>query len=120
MLGGVAQLLAGMWAYRARDGVATAAHGVWGAFWLGYGLLWLMVNIGVTKTPTPWYDSPGLGYWFFALAVITAAIAIGGLFESLGTFLVLTLLTIGSAFLAIGFGFASHEWIVAGGWVLVA
>src|SRR3954471_20642380 len=33
--GGIAQLLAGMWAYRARDGVATAMHGIWGAFWLG-------------------------------------------------------------------------------------
>src|SRR5438309_10881997 len=27
-LGGVAQFLAGMWAYRARDGVATAMHGI--------------------------------------------------------------------------------------------
>src|SRR5918912_1608878 len=39
MFGGLAQFLAGMWAYRARDAVATAAHGTWGAFWLGYGLL---------------------------------------------------------------------------------
>src|ERR687884_1191294 len=27
MFGGLAQFLAGMWAYRARDGVATAMHG---------------------------------------------------------------------------------------------
>ncbi|MGW4568618.1 hypothetical protein ACWEN3_41815 [Streptomyces sp. NPDC004561] len=26
-----AQFLAGMWAYRARDGLATAMHGIWGA-----------------------------------------------------------------------------------------
>src|SRR4029078_1821875 len=37
MFGGLAQLLAGMWAYRARDGLATAMHGTWGAFWLGGG-----------------------------------------------------------------------------------
>src|SRR3954447_21306290 len=29
--GGLAQLLAGMWAYKARDVVATLAHGTWGA-----------------------------------------------------------------------------------------
>src|SRR5918911_4922409 len=37
--GGLAQFLAGMWAYRARDGLATAMHGMWGSFWLAYGLL---------------------------------------------------------------------------------
>jgi uncharacterized protein len=37
--GGLAQLLAGMWSYRARDGVATAMHGTWGSFWLAWGLL---------------------------------------------------------------------------------
>src|SRR3982751_1647686 len=44
--GGLAQFLAGMWAYRARDGLATAMHGTWGAFWLGYGLLFLLVATG--------------------------------------------------------------------------
>ena len=46
MLGGVAQFLAGMWAYRARDGIATAAHGIWGAFWLALGLYQLLVTTG--------------------------------------------------------------------------
>ncbi len=39
--GGLAQLAAGMWAYRARDGVATAMHGTWGAFWLAWGMMQL-------------------------------------------------------------------------------
>jgi uncharacterized protein len=39
MFGGLAQFLAWMWAYRARDAVATAMHGMWGAFWLAYGIL---------------------------------------------------------------------------------
>jgi hypothetical protein len=38
-----------MWAYRARDGLATAMHGMWGAFWMAYGLLFLLV---ATKTLT--------------------------------------------------------------------
>src|SRR3954454_6513369 len=45
--GGLAQFTAGMWAYKARDAVATAMHGMWGAFWLGYGVLMLLV---ATKT----------------------------------------------------------------------
>src|SRR5881398_1460386 len=43
MFGGLAQFLAGMWAYRARDAVATAMHGTWGAFWLAYGILQLLL-----------------------------------------------------------------------------
>ena len=43
MVGGIAQFAAGLWAYKARDALATAMHGMWGAFWLAYGLLWLLV-----------------------------------------------------------------------------
>jgi len=31
--------VAGMCAYRARDAVATAMHGMWGSFWIAYGIL---------------------------------------------------------------------------------
>src|SRR5919199_969068 len=41
--GGIAQGAAALWAYRARDGLATAIHGIWAAFWLGYGTLNLMI-----------------------------------------------------------------------------
>src|SRR3954469_15897864 len=39
VFGGVAQFMAAMWAYRAWDGVATAMHGAWGSFWIGFGIL---------------------------------------------------------------------------------
>jgi succinate-acetate transporter protein len=32
VFGGVAQFLAGMWAYKARETLATAMHGMWGSF----------------------------------------------------------------------------------------
>src|SRR5881275_3507380 len=38
VFGGIAQFMAGMWAYRARDAVATAMHGAWGSFWIAYGI----------------------------------------------------------------------------------
>jgi hypothetical protein len=59
--GGVAQLLAGMWAYRARDGIA---HGTWGSFWIAYGILWLLMATHTVPTPAPWYHAPELGRWF--------------------------------------------------------
>src|SRR3954468_14976934 len=42
VFGGVAQFAAALWGYRARDGIATAMHGMWGSFWMAYGILWLL------------------------------------------------------------------------------
>jgi len=36
---GLAQLLAASWGYNARDTLVTGFHGVWGATWLGVGIL---------------------------------------------------------------------------------
>jgi succinate-acetate transporter protein len=117
--GGLAQLLAGMWAYRARDGVATAAHGTWGAFWLGYGVLNLLVATGDLTLPGGG-KFVELGYWFLVLAAITTSIAIASLGESVGLFAVLTTLAVGSAFSAIGFLTSGTGWEQVGGWVLIA
>src|ERR671924_1652886 len=51
MFGGLAQFLAGMWAYRARDAIATAMHGMWGAFWLAYGILNILIATHVLTEP---------------------------------------------------------------------
>src|SRR3954471_9975182 len=75
--GGLAQFLAGMWAYRARDAVATAMHGMWGAFWLAYGLLFLLVATGQVHTGRTM--DTAFGMWFVALAAITASGTMGAL-----------------------------------------
>jgi succinate-acetate transporter protein len=67
--GGLAQFLAGMWAFKARDGLATAMHGMWGSFWMAYGVLWFMVAAGTVTLPAGAF--PALGFWFIALAWIT-------------------------------------------------
>src|SRR5919199_6721801 len=77
MFGGLAQFLAGMWAYRARDAVATAMHGTWGSFWLGYGILNLLFATKVLVEPKPVFSE--LGFWFIALAAVTAAGTLGAL-----------------------------------------
>ena len=43
--GGIAQFAAALWGYRARDGLATAMHGTWGAFWMGFGILFLLNTV---------------------------------------------------------------------------
>jgi succinate-acetate transporter protein len=116
--GGLAQLLAGMWAYRARDAVATAAHGTWGAFWLGYGLLNLLAATGDITLPTGG-KFVELGYWFLPLAAITMSIAVASLGESLGLFAVLSTLAVGAAFSAIGFLTSGTTWEQVGGWVIL-
>lgn len=67
--GGLAQFMAGMWAFKARDAVATAMHGMWGAFWIAYGILQYEFVSGVLHRPTGAFSA--LGYWFIVLAAIT-------------------------------------------------
>jgi succinate-acetate transporter protein len=119
MFGGLAQLLAGMWAYRARDGIATLAHGTWGAFWLAYGMLNILLATHVLAAPTPWYHNPEVGFWFFALAVTTGIAALAAMTESLGLTAVLSTLAAGSGILAGAYIYGAHGWVQVAGWVLV-
>jgi uncharacterized protein len=117
MFGGLAQFLAGMWAYKARDGVATAMHGMWGSFWLAFGLLNLLVAVGTLTLPTGSF--PELGFWFLVLGTITALGAIAAVAESAALFTVLTSLAVGAGFLAIHYLTGVGWWETAGGWILI-
>jgi succinate-acetate transporter protein len=117
MFGGLAQFLAGMWAYRARDGLATAMHGMWGSFWLAYGLLYTLFATGVVAEPTGKFTA--LGFWFIALAAITWMGALASLGESIGLFAVLGTLAGGSTITAIGEIVGWGGVIEAAGWVFV-
>jgi uncharacterized protein len=119
MFGGLAQFLAGMWAYRARDGIATLAHGTWGAFWLAYGILNILLATHALPAPTPWYHQPEVGFWFFALAITTGIAALAAFTESLGVATVLTTLATGAGILSAGFIYGSHGTVQVAGWVLV-
>jgi succinate-acetate transporter protein len=118
--GGLAQFAAGIMAYRARDGVATAMHGMWGAFWLAYGLLNILFATGALTEPTGQF--PEFGYWFVTLSAITFAGAFAAWFENLAVFSVLITLAVGAGLLAVGDLTATggDNWADAGGWVLIA
>jgi len=118
--GGIAQLLAGMWAYRARDAVATAMHGAWGAFWIAFGIHELLVQWGkIPSVPAGEQVNGALAMWFFTLGAITAAGALAATAENLALTAVLGTLAAGSIFLAIGHGVGSTGWVKLAGWVLV-
>jgi succinate-acetate transporter protein len=119
IFGGVAQFTAAMWAFVARDGLATAMHGMWGSFWIAYGILFLLVAVGVLAVPATG-AFPELGYWFIVLAVITAIGAVAATIESAGLFATLVTLAGGSACLAIHYLTGVHAWQTWGGWVLFA
>ncbi|WP_433473988.1 acetate uptake transporter family protein [Spirillospora sp. CA-142024] len=120
--GGIAQFLAGMWAYRARDGLATVMHGMWGAFWIGWGLFFMLVSIGAVPlalVPTLGTLREGYAFWFVALAAITAIGALAALGESMALSLMLLCLAGAAGFTSGGF-FSPSDWALkTGGWLFV-
>jgi len=121
MFGGVAQFLAGMWAFRVRDTIATAMHGMWGAFWIAFGILNLVILWGKLPANAPGSVSdPQFAMWFWTLAAITAAGALAALGESIALFSVLATLAAGSTFMALGLSLGSTGWVKVAGWVFVA
>lgn len=100
IFGGFAQFLAGMWAFKARDGMATAIHGTWGSFWMAYGILSVLYAFG--KIPAPVTASPEIGLWFIVLAAITWVCAVAAGAENRSTVTLLVFLAAGSTSAAIG------------------
>jgi uncharacterized protein len=118
--GGIMQGAAALWAFKARDGLATAIHGIWAAFWLGYGLLNLLIAVGDVPAPAPHAAVPELGYWFFALAAITLAGALASLGESLALTSVLAPLAVGVALIGVFYTVGGSGWEKVGGYVTMA
>jgi succinate-acetate transporter protein len=115
--GGLAQFMAGMWSYRARDAIATAMHGTWGSFWMAYGVLFALDAAHVLTLPTGKFVE--LGFWFIALGAITWMGALAATFENVLLCAVLSTLAAGSTLAAIAFigGFLGVQH--AAGWVFV-
>jgi succinate-acetate transporter protein len=115
--GGVAQFAAGMWSYKARDAIATAMHGMWGSFWIGYGILHLLFATGTLTAPEGAF--PALGFWFIALAWITIMGAIAATAENVALTAVLGTLALGATFAAIAELLGSDAWTVIAGWTFI-
>ena len=117
LFGGVAQFCAGMWAYKSRDGVATAVHGMWGAFWMAYGILSFLIMIGRLAAPAGAW--PEIGMWFVVLAATTWVCVGAASAENGSVVTVLSFLAAGSTTAAIG-EFTGIEWLmILTGWLFV-
>lgn len=117
--GGIAQFLAAMWSYRARDAVGTAMHGLWGSFWIAFGLLAVSVQLGL-HPPLQLAEDHAFAWWFIVLSAITLAGTLAAVGDSIALFATLGTLTAGSIFAALGFYGVGTSWTLqTAGWVLV-
>lgn len=117
IFGGVAQFAAGMWSFKARDGVATAMHGTWGSFWIAYGLLQLAFLNGSLAQPTGRFAA--MGYWFIVLAAITWMGTVGAAAESKVIATVLGFLAAGSTAAAVAELLGSDGGMVIAGYCFI-
>lgn len=118
--GGIAQGVAALCAYRARDGLATAIHGIWAAFWLAFGFLNFMIALKLIPAPAIHTAVPALGFWFYTLAAITFIGAIASLGESFAIFCVLLPLAAGAALLGVFYSVGGNGWETVAGYVTMA
>ena len=119
MFGGVGQLGAALWSYRARNAVAAALHGSWAAFWLGIGVIYLLATTKTITVPPPGAHWGSLGQWFIYMAVITWTTALAALARSPGGFVAQATLGSGAAVAAAALLLGSPGWTTVAGWVFV-
>jgi len=111
--GGLAQLLAGMWEFRAGNTFGAVAFSSYGAFWIA-------VFVGVETDPT-FTTGHGFALFAWAWAIFTAYMMIGALRVSGAVLLVFVLLTVTFILLALGHDGGGHTGLVhAGGYFGIA
>jgi hypothetical protein len=114
--GGIAQLLAGMWEFRAGNTFGALAFSSFGAFWISYFVL-VMFNVGGIPAA---HVGHALGLYLWAWAIFTAYMTVAALRVSGAVLLVFVLLTVTFVLLAIGNDGASMTTIHWGGYIGVA
>ncbi|MGH7123397.1 MAG: hypothetical protein ACREFI_03425, partial [Stellaceae bacterium] len=110
LFGGVGQLAASLWSYRARAAVAAALHGSWAAFFLGVALIYLLATAHTIVVPVRGAAWPSLGQWLIYMSVITWTTAFAALPRSPVGFLAQATLASGAAIGAAGLLMGSSGW----------
>jgi succinate-acetate transporter protein len=96
--GGLAQLLAGMWEFRAGNTFGAVAFSSYGAFWISYFVL-VMFNVGSLQ---PAHAGHALGLYLWAWAIFTGYMMFAALRVNGAVLLVFVLLTVTFALLGAG------------------
>lgn len=102
IVGGVAQLVATSWSFKARDGLATAIHGTWGGFYLAFGLLYAMFMLRPQMIPVG-AVFPELGVCFIAVAAISWMLSLAAMGQRWTLAAVMMSISAGATFAGIGF-----------------
>jgi hypothetical protein len=114
--GGLAQLLAGMWEFRAGNTFGAVAFSSYGAFWISYFVL-VMFNAG---SLVPAHVGSALGLYLWAWAIFTGYMTLAALKTNGAVLLVFVLLTITFALLGAGNSGNALGTVHWGGYVGVA
>ncbi len=108
---GLAQLLAGMWCYRARDGLGTAIHTLWGSFWIGFSSLVVLSSAGTIPAIPQTGTFVPLGYWFLPVAIITLIGSVAAVRQNVATSVFLLVLGAAAVIEVPGF-FLGRDWLI--------
>lgn len=115
--GGIAQFLAGMWAFRARDNLGAYMFTMWGSFWFAFGLLTIFLSSGVLSTAA--LTGNELGMIFVTLAVASWIGTIASAWRNLSVLFAWAAAAVSATVLAVGSFGVSPGWVVSGGWALI-
>lgn len=118
MFFGIAEFTAAMWAFKARDGVSTAFHGIWGAFWASFGFLNAFYAGTMPAAPVMAIGG-AFGYCFLALAFVSAACAAAALATNGAVFFTHLAACLGALAMTIGVAAASPALLIIGGYLFV-
>jgi len=115
---GIIQILCAMFSYLARDNLATAFNGIWGTFWLAYGILFLFVAEGVLPVIRDGGKADEVAIWWAIAAAITFALFLGSFAHSFGTVLTTGIITATCVLTSIAFFHGAYHVLKAAGWFL--
>ncbi|OCK72827.1 hypothetical protein K432DRAFT_411410 [Lepidopterella palustris CBS 459.81] len=105
--GGLAQFLAGLQGYAARDALVTVIHVLWGSFWMSVGVVDLLVATNVLQAHSLHEHFPELASWFIVLTFFTWSGVLASAARDLVLCGVLTSLAIGSTIACCLFAYGS-------------
>ena len=120
LFGGVGQLGAALWSYRARAAVGAALHGSWAAFWMGLGVIYLLATTKTITVPPRDAHWGSLGQWMIYMSVISFTTAFAALARDRVGFLAQAVLGAAAACAAVALLRGSPGWEELAGWLFVA
>jgi len=105
--GGLAQFIAGLHGFAARDVLVSVLNTMWGAFWMSAGLVYLLTATGALPAHSIYVHFPELAAWFVPLTLTTWACAVAATARDLILATLLFSLAIGTTIACCLFAFGS-------------